>query len=80
MMPSPERAAEALGQLRIGDDSRVVVYDARESMRPETIEAFADASVGLGYGYVTDKMRMELEGDIRDVALRPAVDQVLSDA
>jgi thiosulfate/3-mercaptopyruvate sulfurtransferase len=32
MMPAPERAARALGGLGIGDDSRVVVYDARESM------------------------------------------------
>lgn len=39
---------------------------------------FADPSMGLGYGYVTDKMRMELEGDRRDVALRRAVDQVLA--
>ncbi|HEU5083106.1 MAG TPA: sulfurtransferase [Acidimicrobiales bacterium] len=32
MMPSPERAAEAFGDLGVGDGSRVVVYDARESM------------------------------------------------
>jgi CubicO group peptidase (beta-lactamase class C family) len=39
---------------------------------------FADPSVRLGYGYVTDRMRMELSGDRRDVALRRAVDQVLA--
>lgn len=38
---------------------------------------FADPSVRLGYGYVTDKMRMELSGDPRDVALRRAVEDVL---
>lgn len=32
MMPSPDRAAEVFGGLGIGDGSRVVVYDGRESM------------------------------------------------
>lgn len=32
MMPSPEQFAEVVGPLGIGDDTRVVVYDARESM------------------------------------------------
>jgi CubicO group peptidase (beta-lactamase class C family) len=39
---------------------------------------FADPSLGLGYGYVTDKMGMELQGDRRDVALRRALDAVLA--
>lgn len=34
---------------------------------------FADPAKGLGYGYVTDKMSMELQGDPRDLALRHAV-------
>lgn len=38
----------------------------------------ADPTVGLGYGYVTNKMGMDLEGDPRDVALRRAVAQVLA--
>ncbi len=38
---------------------------------------FADPAVGLGYGYVTDKMGMRLEGDPRDLALRRALARVL---
>ena len=41
---------------------------------------FADPEVGLGYGYVTDKMGVELEGDPRDVALRRALARVLAAA
>ena len=39
---------------------------------------FADPAVPLGYGYVTDKMSMELQGDRRDLALRRALATVLS--
>lgn len=39
---------------------------------------FADPASGLGYGYVTDKMSMELQGDPRDVALRRALAAVLA--
>jgi CubicO group peptidase (beta-lactamase class C family) len=42
--------------------------------------AFADPAASLGYGYVTDKMGMRLEGDPRDVALRRALVTVLSRA
>ena len=38
---------------------------------------FADPTVALGYGYVTDKMGMELQGDPRDLALRRAIATVL---
>lgn len=38
---------------------------------------FADPSTRLGYGYVTDRMGMALQGDPRDLALRGAVDSVL---
>ncbi|MFP3901496.1 MAG: hypothetical protein ACLFXM_11630 [Acidimicrobiia bacterium] len=38
----------------------------------------ADPALGLGYGYVTDKMGMRLEGDPRDVALRRALTLVLA--
>jgi CubicO group peptidase (beta-lactamase class C family) len=41
---------------------------------------FADPSVSLGYGYVTDKMGMNLRGDPRDVALRCALSRVLANA
>jgi CubicO group peptidase (beta-lactamase class C family) len=34
---------------------------------------FADPAMSLGYGYVTDKMGMELTGDPRDLALRRAL-------
>lgn len=34
---------------------------------------FADPAKGLGYGYVTDKMGMHLEGDLRDLAIRRAL-------
>jgi CubicO group peptidase (beta-lactamase class C family) len=34
---------------------------------------FADPALGLGYGYVTDKMGMRLQGDPRDLALRRAL-------
>jgi CubicO group peptidase (beta-lactamase class C family) len=40
--------------------------------------AFADPAVPLGYGYVTDKMSMELQGDPRDLALRRALASALS--
>jgi CubicO group peptidase (beta-lactamase class C family) len=39
---------------------------------------FADPAARLGYGYVTDKMGMELQGDPRDLALRRALDSVLA--
>jgi CubicO group peptidase (beta-lactamase class C family) len=38
---------------------------------------FADPAMRLGYGYVTDKMGMELQGDPRDLALRRALATVL---
>ncbi|MCZ7528600.1 MAG: beta-lactamase family protein [Acidimicrobiia bacterium] len=39
---------------------------------------FADPATRLGYGYVTDKMGMELQGDPRDLALRRAMAAVLA--
>ena len=39
---------------------------------------FADPALRLGYGYVTDKMGMELQGDPRDLALRRALATVLA--
>jgi CubicO group peptidase (beta-lactamase class C family) len=41
---------------------------------------FADPALRLGYGYVTDKMGMELQGDPRDLALRRALATVLARA
>jgi CubicO group peptidase (beta-lactamase class C family) len=38
---------------------------------------FADPALRLGYGYVTDKMGMTLQGDPRDLALRRALAVVL---
>jgi CubicO group peptidase (beta-lactamase class C family) len=34
---------------------------------------YADPEVGIGYGYVTNRMGMNLQGDERDVALRAAI-------
>lgn len=34
---------------------------------------YADPAVGIGYGYVTNRMGMNLQGDPRDVALRAAL-------
>ncbi|MFA5883089.1 MAG: serine hydrolase domain-containing protein [Acidimicrobiia bacterium] len=34
---------------------------------------YADPTVGIGYGYVTNRMGMHLEGDPRDLALRAAI-------
>jgi CubicO group peptidase (beta-lactamase class C family) len=34
---------------------------------------YADPSVGIGYGYVTNQMGVKLNGDPRDVALRAAI-------
>lgn len=34
---------------------------------------YADPDVGIGYGYVTNRMGMRLEGDPRDLALRAAI-------
>jgi hypothetical protein len=39
---------------------------------------FADPTFALGYGYVTDKMGMALQGDPRDLALRRAVTTALA--
>jgi CubicO group peptidase (beta-lactamase class C family) len=39
---------------------------------------YADPEMRLGYGYVTDKMGMELQGDPRDLALRRALRAVLA--
>ena len=39
---------------------------------------FADPAALLGYGYVTDKMGMDLPGDPRDLALRRALPSVLA--
>jgi CubicO group peptidase (beta-lactamase class C family) len=34
---------------------------------------YADPEVGIGYGYVTNRMGLDLQGDPRDVALREAL-------
>ncbi len=34
---------------------------------------YADPEIGIGYGYVTNRMGMNLQGDARDVALRNAL-------
>ena len=34
---------------------------------------YADPEVGIGYGYVTNRMGTELSGDSRDVALRDSL-------
>jgi hypothetical protein len=34
---------------------------------------YADPQVGIGYGYVTNRMSMDIQGDPRDVALRAAI-------
>ena len=34
---------------------------------------YADPQTGIGYGYVTNRMGMDLQGDPRDVALRAAI-------
>jgi len=34
---------------------------------------YADPETRIGYGYVTSRMGMHLEGDPRDVALRAAI-------
>ena len=34
---------------------------------------YADPQAGIGYGYVTNRMGMNLQGDPRDVALRAAI-------
>jgi CubicO group peptidase (beta-lactamase class C family) len=41
---------------------------------------FADPALRLGYGYVTDRMGMDLRGDPRDVALRQALHTALRNA
>jgi hypothetical protein len=39
---------------------------------------FVDPAVRPGYGYVTDKMGMAMQGDPRDLALRHALASVLA--
>jgi CubicO group peptidase (beta-lactamase class C family) len=41
---------------------------------------YADPDVGIGYGYVTSRMGMHLEGDPRDLALRAALAEVIGEA
>jgi CubicO group peptidase (beta-lactamase class C family) len=38
---------------------------------------YADPEVGVGYGYVTNRMRLDIQGDPRDLALRDALDRAL---
>lgn len=38
---------------------------------------YADPEVGVGYGYVTNRMRLDIQGDPRDLALRDALDRVV---
>jgi hypothetical protein len=38
---------------------------------------YADPAARLGYGYVTTRMGMHLQGDPRDVALRNAIPEPL---
>jgi hypothetical protein len=38
---------------------------------------YADPQTGIGYGYVTNRMGVRLEGDPRDVALRAAIPAVV---
>lgn len=39
---------------------------------------YADPALGIGYGYVTNRMGMKLQGDPRDLALRAALERALS--
>ncbi len=39
---------------------------------------YADPAAGIGYGYVTDRMGVKIDGDPRDVALREALYSVLA--
>jgi CubicO group peptidase (beta-lactamase class C family) len=39
---------------------------------------FADPTLGVGYGYVTDRMGTQLQGDPRDLALRHALAEVMT--
>ena len=39
---------------------------------------YADPEAGVGYGYVTSQMGTSLTGDPRDVALRQALEAVVS--
>ena len=34
---------------------------------------YADPEAGIGYGYVTNRMSMKIDGDPRDLALRAAI-------
>jgi hypothetical protein len=37
---------------------------------------YADADVGVGYGYVTNRMGTHIQGDPRDLALRAAIPNI----
>jgi len=41
---------------------------------------YADPKVGIGYGYVTNRMGVDLQGDPRDLALRKALATVIPEA
>ncbi len=38
---------------------------------------YADPRTGIGYGYVTNRMGTDLQGDPRDVALREAIPAIV---
>ncbi len=58
--------------IRFGSDASFGAPGAGGSM------GFADPGASLGYGYVTNKMGMDLQGDPRDLALRRALTSVLA--
>ena len=41
---------------------------------------YADPQAGIGYGYVTNRMGTDLQGDPRDVALRAAIPEIVRGA
>jgi CubicO group peptidase (beta-lactamase class C family) len=68
----------SLGFMKPNDSARFGTETAYGAPGTGGSMGFADPSARLGYGYVTDRMRMELSGDPRDLALRHAVAEVLA--
>jgi CubicO group peptidase (beta-lactamase class C family) len=48
-------------------------FDEPEAASAPRSMGYADPETGIGYGYVTNRMGVHLEGDPRDVALRAAI-------
>jgi CubicO group peptidase (beta-lactamase class C family) len=63
----------SLGFMKPSDRFRFGHADAFGAPGAGGSMGYADPATGIGYGYITNRMGVHLEGDPRDVALRAAI-------